>query len=51
MELYEYIPVLTKSSGIRVVIHNNTVMPFPEEMGFAASPNTMTTFSYNRVSV
>jgi len=51
----EYVGDLTDGAGIRVVVHNQTDMPFPEDESVAVSPGTLTyigaslvnQFSYN----
>jgi len=38
----EYIGDLTEGAGIRVIVHNQTDMPFPEDQSIAVSPGTLT---------
>jgi hypothetical protein len=38
----EYIPNFTEGAGIRVVIHDQNDMPFPEYDGIAVSPGRLT---------
>jgi len=38
----EYVGVLTEGAGIRVVVHNQTEFPFPEDDSIAVSPGTLT---------
>ncbi|XP_070541709.1 amiloride-sensitive sodium channel subunit alpha-like [Ptychodera flava] len=46
LELYieeeEYIPELQQSSGVRVIVHSQGLMPFPEDDGFLAAPGFKT---------
>jgi len=38
----EYVGDLTEAAGIRVVVHNQRDMPFPEDDSIAVSPGTLT---------
>lgn len=38
----EYIPGFTEGAGIRVVVHDQSEMPFPEYHGIAVNPGHMT---------
>jgi hypothetical protein len=38
IEQSEYTPALATSAGVRFAIHNQNEQPFPEELGFTASP-------------
>jgi len=55
LELYieqsEYISALAESAGIRVTVHNQSVMPFPEDNGFSARPGTKTSAGITRVGI
>ena len=46
LELYieqdEYIPELTENAGVRVTIHDQEKMPFPEDDGLLVSADSMT---------
>ena len=44
-----YIPGIADGVGIRVVIHNQTDMPLPDEQGFNLPPGTKTSIGLNRV--
>ena len=53
LELYlnvdDYIMELSDGSGIRVVIHDQHVMPLPEEDGFDISPDQKTSVEITKV--
>ena len=53
MELYieqhEYIKGLADSAGLRVLVHNQTYMPFPEDDGISIAPGTKTSIGVNKV--
>ena len=53
LELYieqdEYIAGLSDGAGIRVVLHNNTYMPFPEDNGVSIMPGTKTSIGIRKV--
>ncbi len=55
LELYieqdEYIAELSDAAGVRVVIHNQTQMPFPEDEGFTISPGSQANMGLERVSI
>ena len=38
VELGEYVPEIRESLGFRVVVHDQTQVPFPEDQGFNISP-------------
>ena len=42
VEQFEYIESLSDSAGVRVVVHNQSMMPFPEDDGFSVNPGTKT---------
>ena len=46
----EYVGDLTEGAGIRVVVHNQTDMPFPEDKSIAVSPGTLTYIGASLVS-
>jgi Amiloride-sensitive sodium channel len=46
----EYIPAFTEGAGIRVVVHDQSEMPFPEYNGIAVSPGYMTYIGATSVS-
>ena len=45
----EYIRTMAESTGIRVVIHNQTITPFPEETGMLAKPGLLTSIGIKKV--
>jgi len=47
----EYVGDLTEGSGIRVIVHNQTDMPFPEDQSIAVSPGTLTYIGASLVSL
>jgi len=47
----QYVGDLTEGAGIRVVVHNQTDMPFPEDQSVAVSPGTLTYIGASLVSV
>ena len=51
VEQYEYVKSLSDAAGVRLVVHNQTSMPFPEDDGINISPGTKTFVGLRRVSV
>nr|XP_006813343.1 PREDICTED: degenerin mec-10-like [Saccoglossus kowalevskii] len=55
LELYieekEYISDLQESSGVRIVIHDQNEMPFPEDDGFMAAPGFLTSVGLRMIKV
>ena len=55
LELYveqdEYMELLTDSAGIRLMIHNQTSMPFPEDQGLSVRPGTKTFVGIKKVGI
>ena len=53
LELYveqeEYVVELTEDAGIRLLLHPNEVMPFPEDGGMLLAPGVLTLFSMKMV--
>ena len=47
----EYVGDLTEGAGIRVVVHNQTDMPFPEDWSIAVTPGTLTYIGASLVSL
>ena len=47
----QYVGDLTDGAGIRVVVHNQTDMPFPEDESVAVSPGTLTYIGASLVSL
>ena len=42
IEQDEYIPELTESAGVVVTVHDQDVMPFPEDDGVVIAPDVQT---------
>ncbi|KAI0240785.1 hypothetical protein LSAT2_008410 [Lamellibrachia satsuma] len=42
VEQFEYLESLSDAAGVRLVVHNQTSMPFPEDDGISISPGTKT---------
>ena len=40
LEVEEYVADISESAGVRVLIHNQMVMPFVEDQGFSLPPGT-----------
>lgn len=55
MELYieqdEYVPELADTAGVRLVVHPQTSMPFPEDDGVTIAPGTSTSVSLTLVKI
>lgn len=51
MEQSEYIDSLSDNVGIKVVVHNKTDMPFPEEEGYGIAPGHKSGIALYRVSL
>ncbi len=49
VEQHEYMAMLTDAAGIRLMIHNQSVMPFPEDLGLSIRPGTKTFVGMKRV--
>ena len=45
----EYIGDLAESVGVRVVVHSQSSMPFPEDEGIAAKPGMYTLIGLTKV--
>ena len=45
----EYIPGVADGAGIRLVIHNQTDMPLPDEQGINLKPGTKTSIGLTRL--
>ena len=54
LELYiqqnEYLPILSDTAGIRLIIHNHTYMPLPEKEGIVLSPGVATNIAITKAS-
>ncbi|KAI0240234.1 Amiloride-sensitive sodium channel subunit alpha [Lamellibrachia satsuma] len=55
LEMYieqdQYIPSISDAAGVRVIVHNQTEMPFPEDAGFSVTPGHKTSVALRRVDV
>ena len=51
VEQFEYIESLSDSAGVRVVVHNQTQMPFPEDDGISVNPGTKTAVGIRMVYI
>ena len=55
LELYveqdEYIESLSDAAGMRILVHNQTEMPFPEDEGFSVSPGSKTSVGLGKVGI
>ena len=49
--VYDYVPGITEESGARVVIHNQTDMPFPSQHSFAANIGASNYLAIKKVSL
>ena len=49
IEQDEYVPDLSESAGIRVLIHDRGEMPFPEDKGVDISPGRLTSVGIRKV--
>ncbi|KAF6041447.1 hypothetical protein EB796_000245 [Bugula neritina] len=48
LEQFDYIPLLTEAAGAVVVIHNQTVMPFPDQNAISLTANTLVNIGINK---
>ena len=46
----DYIPGIADGAGVRVVVHDQRVMPLPEEDGFNVRPGAKTSVEITKVS-
>ncbi|GFO33308.1 amiloride-sensitive sodium channel subunit gamma [Plakobranchus ocellatus] len=51
LETEDYMPGLSTSKGIQVVIHDQGTLPFPDDEGIAVKAGTATAISFRRVEV
>lgn len=51
IEQDEYIGDLSDSAGIRVQVHSQNVMPFPEDQGFNIAPGFVTSMALKRTEI
>ena len=49
IEQVEYLVGITNEAGIRLVIHNQTYMPIPEDEGINLQPGTHSSIGISRV--
>ena len=49
VEQGEYIEDLADAAGLRVLVHNQTETPFPEDEGLSVSPGRLTSIALHRV--
>ncbi len=49
IEVNEYITDLQEASGIRVTIHEQNAMPFPEDHGISVQPGVLTSIGIRKV--
>lgn len=49
IEEHEYISDIQESSGIRVTIHEQNKMPFPEDEGLSVQPGALTSVGIRKV--
>ena len=51
LEQYDYIPILTEAVGARVVVHDQSVMPFPGENAISVTANTQVNIGVKKVGI
>ena len=51
VEQEEYIRELSNAAGIRILVHNDTRMPFPEDEGFSVAPGVKTSIGIKLVCI
>ena len=49
VEQYDYLGDIADAAGFRVIIHNQTDFPFPEDEGFSVQPGSLTSVAIDRV--
>ena len=49
IEQNEYLPHLTDAAGVRIVVHPQERMPFPQDEGIVAAPATLTSIGIRQV--
>ena len=47
----EYTDLLTGPAGARIVVHDQNVMPFPNDMGILARPGELLSIGIRKVSI
>ena len=45
----EYVPLLTPAAGVRLVVHDQNEMPFPEDDGISIAPGLDTSVALKKV--
>ena len=45
----EYLPHVTDAAGVRVIVHPQERMPFPQDEGIIAAPATLTSIAVRQV--
>ncbi|XP_070580901.1 amiloride-sensitive sodium channel subunit alpha-like [Ptychodera flava] len=51
VEQSEYVRSVTESAGVRVLVHPQSIMPFPEDNGFSISPGRESSVGLRKVSI
>ncbi|KAI0240232.1 Amiloride-sensitive sodium channel subunit alpha [Lamellibrachia satsuma] len=51
IEQDEYSAALSDAAGVRLIVHNQTEMPFPEDTGFSITPGHKTSVALSKVDV
>ncbi len=51
IEQHQYIPDLENGAGVRICIHNQSNMPFPEDEGINIAPGRETFIGVHKVSL
>jgi len=51
VEQDEYSSVLSDAAGVRVIVHNQTEMAFPEDAGFSVNPGHKTSVALSKVGI
>ena len=46
----EYVPEVGESAGVRVVVHPQSRMPFPQDEGIVVGPGVLTSIGIRQVS-
>ena len=49
IEQHEYIPTVSDSAGLRIIIHDQNEMPFPDDRGYNLSPGMKTSIGMDKV--
>ena len=51
VEQYDYIPMLTEAVGARVVVHDQSVMPFPGDNAISVTANSLINIGIKKVDI